>query len=122
MYFLANNIISISKTVKNSLPKILLKKNHVIYNPIKTFSKKKNEIKKKLNICFVSRPTNEKGFHIFMDIVKNLKIFGIDIKYNVYLPNGKKNIHIKTINMLKKTIFKLLKLILTSLERKKGIK
>jgi glycosyltransferase involved in cell wall biosynthesis len=95
MYFLANNIISISKTVKNSLPKILLKKNHVIYNPIKTFSKKKNEIKKKLNICFVSRPTNEKGFHIFMDIVKNLEIFGIDIKYNVYLPNGKKNIHIK---------------------------
>ena len=93
MYFFANNIISISKTVKDSLPKILLKKNYVIYNPIKTFSKKKNEIKKKLDICFVSRPTNEKGFHIFMDVVKNLEINGIDIKFNVYLPNGKKNAH-----------------------------
>ena len=95
MYFFANNIISISKTVKESLPKILLKKNYIIYNPIKTFQKKKNEIKKTLNICFVSRPTKEKGFHIFMDIVKNLKINGLDIKFNVYLPNGKKNTYIK---------------------------
>ena len=83
MYFFSNFIISISKTVKNSLPKKLLTKNKIIFNPIYVNKIKKRSHKKKFNVCFVSRPTKEKGFDKFLKIIEKLNIK--NVKFNIYL-------------------------------------
>ncbi|MDC1140248.1 glycosyltransferase [Candidatus Pelagibacter sp.] len=83
IYFFSDYIISISKTVKNSLPKILHRKTKVIFNPISVKKINRKINKKKINICFVSRPTFEKGFDLFLKIIE--KINDKRIYYNIYL-------------------------------------
>ena len=83
IYFFSDHIISISKTVKNSLPKILYNMNEIIFNPISVKMINKKKKINKINVCFISRPTIDKGFDLFLKIIEETD--DKKFKYNIYL-------------------------------------
>ena len=80
----SSHIIVISETVFNCFIKFLKSKSSIIYNPIKKIKTSKSLAHRKvLNVAFIGKDKDDKGFDIFIQITNHFKK-NYNIKFNAY--------------------------------------